>query len=94
MEKEELKRLEAGLRERTKPVFELFKGELDELRASLKEGGSLERYLAVLEDPLQESLTAELLEAAVGGATGRPAEAAEAGEKGGLWGFISRWFKK
>jgi hypothetical protein len=94
LEKEELKRLENKLRERAIPLFELFKDELDELRARLKEGGSLERYLAVLEDPVQESLAAELLEAAISGTTAQPAGAAEAEKKAGLWGFISRWFKK
>jgi hypothetical protein len=94
LEKDDLKRLEAGLRERAIPLFEQFKEELDELRASIGEGGSLERYLAVLEDPLQETLAAELLEPAVSAAGPRAAETAEPEKKGGLWGFISRWFKK
>jgi hypothetical protein len=94
LEKEDLKRLEAGLRERAIPLFELFKQELDELRASLKDGGSLERYLAVLEDPVRETLASELLEPAVGRkGTGAAAEE-EPAKTGGLWGFISRIFKR
>jgi hypothetical protein len=74
-------------------VLDLFKTELDELAASLKEGGSLERYLVVLEDPLKEALATELLEPIVRDA-GVPAEAAAPVKKGGLWGFFSRLFKK
>lgn len=93
LDKEELKRAEADLRERSKRVLGVFKTELDELMASLKEGGSLERYLVVLEDPVKEALAMELLGPAVHEAGVSPAPETEA-KKGGLWRIISRWFKK
>jgi hypothetical protein len=93
LDKEELKRAEADLRERAKRVLGVFKTELDELTASLKEGGSLERYLVVLEDPVKEALAMELLGPAVREAGVSPAPETEA-KKGGLWRFILRWFMK
>lgn len=93
LDKEELKRTEADLRERAKRVLSVFKAELDELTASLKEGGSLERYVVVLEDPVKEALAMELLGPAVREAGVSPAPETEA-KRGGLWRFISRWFKK
>jgi hypothetical protein len=92
LEKDELKKLEADLRERAVPLFDLFGDELRELQASLKDGGSLERYLVVLEDPVRETLAAELLEP-VSGEVGARVVAAPA-KKGGLWGFFSRLFNK
>jgi hypothetical protein len=93
LDKNELKQVEAGLRERAKRVIGLFKTELDELAASLKEGGSLDRYLMVLEDPVQEALAMELLEPVLREA-GAPVTADEAGKKGGLRGFFARLFGK
>lgn len=93
LDKEELKRAEADLRERAKRVISVFKTELDELTASLKEGGSLERYVVVLEDPVKETLAMELLGPAVREAGVSPAPETEA-KRGGLWRFISRWFKQ
>lgn len=92
LEKDGLKKLEAHLRARAVPLFALFGDELRELQASLKEGGSLDRYLAVLEDPVRETLAAELLEPVAGGAGASVAVAPE--KKGGLRGFFSRLFKK
>jgi hypothetical protein len=93
LDKEELKRAEAGLRERANRLLIEFKTELGELTASLKEGGSLERYLLVLEDPVKEALAMELLGPALREAGVSPAEETAA-QKGGLWRFILRWFKK
>ena len=94
LSKDELKKAEAALRERAAQVLELFKTELDEVAASLMEGGSLERYLVVLEDPLKEALATELLEPIVR-ETGVPAEAAAPVKKGGrLWGFFKRLFEE
>lgn len=92
LEKDELKKLEADLRKRAVPLFNLFADELHELQALLKEGGSLERYLAVLEDPVRETLAAELLEPVSGEVGARVVEAPP--PKGGLWGFLSRLFTK
>ena len=93
LERNELKQVEYGQRERADRVVAVFKTELDELTASLKEGGSLERYLVVLEDPVQEALAMELLEPVLREA-GAPAGAEAEGAKGGLWGVLARWFKK
>ena len=93
LDKEELKRAEADLRERAQRVIGVFKTELDELIASLKEGGSLERYLVVLEDPVKEALAMELLGPTVRESGVSLAPETEA-KKGGLWRIISRWFKK
>ena len=93
LDRNELKQVESGLRERAARVIDVFKTELDELTASLKEGGSLERYLVVLEDPVQEALAMELLEPVLREA-GAPLGAEAEGAKGGLRGFLARWFKK
>ncbi|HUJ43957.1 MAG TPA: hypothetical protein VLW52_10155 [Opitutaceae bacterium] len=93
LDKNELRQVENRLRERAKRILDLFRTECDELAASLKEGGSLERYLLVLEDPIQEALAMELLEPALR-EIGAPLTAGEAGKKGGRWGFLARWFKK
>jgi hypothetical protein len=90
--KEELERVETSLRERVTPVLSFYKTELDELTASLKEGGSLDRYLIVLEDPLKETLAAELLEPLANPAS--VPVAAPTPRKRGLFGFFSWLFKK
>ena len=56
-----LSQAEEVLRQRAAPVLDYHKAEINDLAASLLEGGSLERYLMVLEDPLKETLAAELL---------------------------------
>ena len=93
LSKDELKKAEAVLRERATLVLDFFKNELDELAVSLKEGGSLERYLVVLEDPLKEALATELIEPIVREA-GAPAEATVPVKKSGLWEFVKRLFQE
>jgi hypothetical protein len=93
LSKDELKKAEATLRERATPLLDHFKTEFDELTASLKEGGSLERYLAILEDPIKEAIATELLEPVVR-EVGAPAPAAPPVKKGGRWGFFLRLFRK
>ena len=92
LNKEELKQAEAALREQAARVIDFYKAELGELTVSLKEGGSLERYLVVMEDPNKEALAAELLEPMTGAADAGTAEAPT--KKGGLGGFFSRLFRK
>jgi hypothetical protein len=93
LSKDDLKKAEAALRERATVVFNLFRTDLDKLAASLKEGGSLERYLAVLADPLKEALAAELLEPVVRKGSAPP-EVRVPVKKEGFWGFFSRLFKE
>jgi len=92
MEKSELKQLEADLRERAAPLFEVFADEVRALREALGKGETLARQLAVLADPVRERIAAELLAPAVGEAAaeveGEPAE------KGHWWDFLTRWFKQ
>ncbi len=93
--KDGLRQAEAGLRERAARVVALFKTELGELTTLVNEGGSLERYLVVLEDPMTETLVQELLEPALRGAGPKaPAPEPEVEKKHGVKGLFSRWFKK
>jgi hypothetical protein len=89
--REELKRAEHELRDRALALCELFQTEVNELTALLKEGGSLDRYLAVLEDPVKLKLAGELLEPLLRGAD---ASLSSTAKKGGLSGLLSRLFRK
>lgn len=91
LNKEGLRQAEAALRKRAARVFEVFKTELGELTAFLKEGGSLERYVVVLEDPLKEALAMELLEPVTREAVVPPGEEKT---RGGLRKLLSWLFKK
>jgi hypothetical protein len=89
--KEELMKLETDLRARAAAILRLFKAELDELIALVKQGGSLQRYLVVLQDPPKETLAAILLRPVVAAAV---APEVAAPKKAGVWGVFSRLFKK
>lgn len=91
--RDELRQIESGLRERATRVIGLFKTELGELDALVKEGGSVERYLVVLEDPMIETIVMEVLVPALGGAEAKAPEP-EPEKEHGLKGLFSRWFKK
>jgi len=91
--KDELRQIENGLREQAARVSALFKSELGELTALVNEGGSVERYLVVLEDPMTETLVLELVEPLVRGTGPKAAEPAPE-PKRGLRGMFSRLFKK
>ncbi len=84
LSKQGLAQAEAGLRERAAAVIDFHQTELNELAASLLEGGSLERYLVVLDDPLKETLAAEILAPLVSA----PAPAAPPPKKGGLLSWL------
>ena len=91
LSKQGLAQAEAGLRERAAAVLRYHQTELGELAVSLQEGGSLERYLMVLEDPLKETLAAELLAPAINA----PAvSTAPVQKKRGLSGILSWMFKR
>ena len=81
----------AQLEQRVRPavaaVLEWFKDEKAALVADLKAGGSLERHLVVIGDPVREAIAARLVRDALGG-TAQPATA-EPAKKGG---FFSRLF--
>lgn len=89
--KEELQKIEAAARSGLEAVLSWFKDQKAALVKLLAEGGSLERYLLVLNDPAREAVAARLIFAAVKGEIRAPATAASApaGEKKG---FFSRLF--
>ena len=69
---------------------EWFKVELDELKASLAGGSTLARQLSILGNPPVEAKVAELLKPYLKGGSVR----AEGEKKGGLFGSLSKFFKK
>lgn len=94
--RDQLARSEAALREKSARLFDWFAEEWAELRAQQAEGSSLERYLMVLDDPMLETLTAELIESGLRSAAA-PAETAAkpaAAGKSGWRGAFARLFKK
>jgi hypothetical protein len=90
LSKQGLVEAEAALRQRAAAILDFHQTELDELAASLLEGGSLERYLIVLEDPLKETLAAELLAPVVNA----PTSAEEPAKRRGLSGFFAWLFRR
>ncbi len=79
--------LEQRVRPAVAAVLEWFTDEKATLVAELKSGGSLERHLVVIGDPVREAIAARLVRDALGGA-GQPT-VAEPAKKGG---FFSRLF--
>jgi hypothetical protein len=69
---------------------EWFKVELDELKATLAIGGTLARQLTILANPPVEAKVAELLKPYLKGGSVR----VEGEKKGGLFGSLSKFFKK
>jgi hypothetical protein len=59
---EEVTAAAAALRARADQFFAWFADELAELKAQIDEGGSIERYLMVLNDPVAETLVSVLLQ--------------------------------
>ncbi len=93
LSREELKQAENDLREQADDLFGLFKEELDALKAGFGEAGALEHFLAVLGDPLRETVAAKLLEPVLRTAA-KPLGSGAPAKKGGLSGLLSRLFKK
>jgi hypothetical protein len=81
----------AQLEQRVRPAFnavlDWFKEEKAKLLADLKSGGSLERHLVVIGDPVREAIAARVVREILGGAAQPAAE--EPAKKGG---FFSRLF--
>lgn len=63
--KEQAEKLEAGLRPTTQAALDWFKDQQEELLKLLAEGGSLERYFVVLNDPAREAIAVRLAAAAL-----------------------------
>jgi len=62
LSEEEVGAAAAALRARTDQFFAWFDGELAELKAQIEQGGSIERYLMVLNEPVAETLVSVLLQ--------------------------------
>jgi len=62
LSEEEVAAATTALRARAGQYFTWFAGELAEVKAQIEEGGSLERYLMVLNDPVAETLASVLLQ--------------------------------
>ncbi|MDE3083859.1 MAG: hypothetical protein KGJ37_01390 [Verrucomicrobiota bacterium] len=90
LSEEEAAAAEAALRARADRFFDCFSGELAEVKAQVAEGGSLERYLMVLNDAVAEALASVLLQPHV---TPPPVEA-PVPEKKGFFGSLARLFGK
>jgi hypothetical protein len=90
--KEQVEKIEAGLRKTLTAALDWFKDQRTDLEKHLQDGGTYERYFVVINDPAREAIAAKLTAGAVKVAA-KPAAAASSGEqkKGGLF---SRLFGK
>jgi hypothetical protein len=73
--------------ERTAAAVDWFKADLEAIKKDLAGGGTLARSLAVLRNPQVEAKVGELLQPHLGSARGTE-------KKGGLFGSLSKLFKK
>ncbi|HVZ64856.1 MAG TPA: hypothetical protein VG936_09815 [Lacunisphaera sp.] len=89
--REQAEKLEAGLRPNTQAALDWFKDQQEALLKLLSEGGSLERYFVVLNDPAREAIAVRLASAALQGKIKVAATAAGDDKKRGLF---SRLFGK
>jgi hypothetical protein len=83
----------AVLRARADQFFAWFADELAELKAQIAEGGSIERYLMVLNDPVAETLVNVLLQTQIKPAPPAPEEK-KAKKSAGFFGSLGRLFGK
>jgi hypothetical protein len=93
LSEEEVTAAAAALRARADQFFAWFDDELAELKAQIKEGGSIERYLMVLNDPVAETIVSVLLQPHLK----PPApmeEEKKAKKSGGFFGSLARLFGK
>jgi len=89
---ESLAQAEKALQERMARALDYFREEVLELPVTVKEHGSLARYLIVLGNPQKEALVAKILEPVL---KLHSAPAATAGSpKRGFWGTVLDWFRR
>ncbi|HXA14648.1 MAG TPA: hypothetical protein VNW23_05930 [Opitutaceae bacterium] len=91
LSEEEVNAAATALRARAEQFFAWFADELAELKAQIAEGGSIERYLMVLNDPVAETLAGVLLQPHLGLNLATEEKAAETS---GFLGSIARFFGK
>ncbi len=91
--KEQVEKLEAGLRTTLLAALDWFKDQKTDLEKHLQDGGTYERYFVVINDPAREAIAVKLTAAAVKVGAKQAAVSASSGEqkKGGLF---SRLFGK
>lgn len=89
--KEQLEKIEAGLRTSHTAALEWFKDQKEALLKLVEGGGTYERYFVVINDPAREAIAVKLTAAALKVAAKPAAAAADDKKKGGLF---SRLFGK
>jgi hypothetical protein len=96
LSEEEVTAAAAALRARADQFFTWFADELTELKAQIGQGGSLERYLMVLNDPVAETVVGVLLQPQLKPASSVPEEKKEkkAKKTGGFFASLARLFGK
>lgn len=92
LSKEQVEKHEAMMRVTLNTAFEWFKEEKEALLKHLADGGTLERYFVVINDPAREAIAVRLAGAALKGQIKVSAPAAGPEQKKG--GFFSRLFGK
>ena len=90
--RQRLAQVEQTLLQRVARVKELFGAEVRDLPATIKEHGTLGRYLVVLGNPQKEALVARFLEPPP--AKTETAAAPVRAAQGGWWAALTRWFRK
>jgi hypothetical protein len=91
LSEEEVTAAAAALRARADQFFAWFADELAEVKAQISEGGSIERYLMVLNDPVAETLAGVLLQPHLK-AGSQVKEVEKAKKTGGFFGSLARLF--
>jgi hypothetical protein len=93
LSEEEVTAAAAALRARADQFFAWFANELAELKAQIGEGGSVERYLMVLNDPVAETIVSVLLQPHLM-LVPPVQEEKKAKKAGGFFGSLARLFGK
>lgn len=87
--KEQIEKLESGLRVTLNAALEWFKDQQPALVKHLEDGGTYERYFVVINDPAREAIAVKLTSAVFkGSAKAAAAPAAAEPKKGGLFGRL------
>jgi hypothetical protein len=90
--RERLAGTEEAFQQRVAQVLNYFGDDVRTLPATVKERGSLARYLVVLGNPRKEALVAKLLEPVL--KLAEPPAAPTSQRKRGLWGTVAGWFRR
>ena len=91
--KEQVEKIEAGLRTTLTAALDWFKDQRTDLEKHLQDGGTYERYFVVINDPAREAIAVKLTAGAVK-VVAKPAAAAASSGEQKKGGFFSRLFGK